>query len=716
MTLKNLHFNILLGLNSFIVFFLLFEDRIQVPVYLQVIGRMHPLLLHFPIVLLIITWIIFLFRNRIEKELPSIKSLINSLLFISSFLIAITVIMGLVLSKEGGFDGSSYEWHKYAGVALSLLSMALLGYLRFTKNQGYHPIFTVGINVAMVILLLVGHFGASLTHGEDFITSPLLSKKTKALDAETAMVFEDAVMPILQAKCMGCHNSSKPKGDLILSDSSSILKGGKNGKLFIAGDPIKSLMIERLLLDIENQHRMPPKGKPQLSIDEISLLKAWVKSGGKFDVPLSAFNDQDTLYQSVRAVYGFEGAETYEFAAADEDDIKKLTTPYRIITSLDAGSPALDVNFFGKEFYTDKSLSDLLPISDQVVSLNLSSMPIKNDDIQTLKKFKNLRILNLNNTKLSNDGVMLLSDLKNLKNISLIGTEVKKEGLEKLATLPNIRKVYVWNTPIKQEDIDAVKKNYPTLRIDAGVKLDASQKLALTAPKINPSRSFFQKEVMVSLTHPVSGVQFHYTLDGSDPDSTSALLYKDPFPIQKDAILRVKGKKEGWLPSNEVRQNFYATFIAPQKVTLETKPSQQYKARKEESFFDLESGGSNNADGKWLGFQGNDLSASLFFDSPVKVDTLALSIKQDYGQHIYPPQYIEVWGGADTLNLKLLNKVKLDMDKPDKIRNRRIIACHLPSQNISVIRLKTKHYAKIPDGLPGNGNVPWLFVDEIILK
>lgn len=716
MTIKNLHFNILIGLNSFIIFFLLFENSIQVPAYLQVVGRMHPLLLHFPIVLLVICWILYLFRSRLEKEVPALQSILHSLLFISSLLTAITVIMGLLLSKEGGFEGTTYEIHKYTGVGLSLLTLALLAFIRFNPSGRYQKVFAVGMNVSIVLLLMVGHFGASLTHGEDFIMSPIMEKKSKELDAETAIVFEDAVMPILQAKCVGCHNSSKPKGGLVLSDSSSILKGGENGKVFIAGNALTSLMIERILLDIEHEHKMPPKGKPQLSIDEVSLLRAWIQSGGKFDVPLSAFAVQDTLFQAVKSVYGFAGAETYEFAAADEAEVKKLNTPYRIINPLDAGSPALDVNFYGKDFFTDKSLSELSPIADQVVSVNLSSMPIKKADIQTLNKFKNLRTLNLNNSKITNEDLALLKDHENLKSVSLIGTGVSINGIKSLVKLPNMRKIFVWNTALKPAELEAIRKDFPTIKIDAGFKTDDSQKLALTPPRINPNRSFFQKEISLSLSHPIVGVQLRYTLDGTNPDSSTAKIYKEPILLKKDAMLRVKAVKDGWLPSNEINQSFYATSFSPNTIVLETKPNQQYKARKEQSFFDLESGGNNNADGKWLGFQGNDLSTTMSFDQAIALDTLALSIKQSYNEHIYPPEYIEIWGGTDSLNLKLLNKVKLDLDKVDKMRYKRMIACAIPNQKISFIRLKTKHYPKIPQGFPGDGNPPWLFVDEIILK
>ena len=41
----------LIPLNSLLLFFLLFEPRIVLPGWLQVFGRMHPLALHFPIVL-----------------------------------------------------------------------------------------------------------------------------------------------------------------------------------------------------------------------------------------------------------------------------------------------------------------------------------------------------------------------------------------------------------------------------------------------------------------------------------------------------------------------------------------------------------------------------------------------------------------------------------------------------------------------------------------
>ncbi len=45
--------SLLFACNLFVLVLLLAGDRLAVPAWLQVAGRMHPLVLHFPIVLLI---------------------------------------------------------------------------------------------------------------------------------------------------------------------------------------------------------------------------------------------------------------------------------------------------------------------------------------------------------------------------------------------------------------------------------------------------------------------------------------------------------------------------------------------------------------------------------------------------------------------------------------------------------------------------------------
>ncbi|MEP6846221.1 MAG: hypothetical protein ABI861_09470, partial [Panacibacter sp.] len=58
---KHILFNCTFFFNCLILFLLLFYSRIEVPAWVQVLGRMHPMILHFPVVLLIlyIGWVLW---------------------------------------------------------------------------------------------------------------------------------------------------------------------------------------------------------------------------------------------------------------------------------------------------------------------------------------------------------------------------------------------------------------------------------------------------------------------------------------------------------------------------------------------------------------------------------------------------------------------------------------------------------------------------------
>lgn len=711
-------FNLLVGLNCFIIFFLLVEQLIQVPSGLQVIGRMHPMLLHFPIVLLMLTGLLVNFPKRFQKSV-SISVLLRELLFVSALVSALTVIMGLFLAREGGYDGSEFQWHKWIGVAISFVSWGLL-WIQANQHK-LHRYFLVGAtNLCLVLVLIAGHFGASLTHGADFVLSPLRSGDAKVFDLENARVFEDAVLPIFKAKCLSCHNPSKPKGDLVLSDSASILKGGENGPLLPGGTTTESLLIQRLSLDISHEHHMPPEGKPQLTVEELALLQAWVANGAQFGLPVASLRADDTLMLAIQTIYQVEEEEHFDFPSADEESIKKLSSPYRVIRSVANGSPALAVSFYGTSFYSQQSLSDLKPIVQQIVSLNLSGMPVDKKDLEMLKSFSNLRKINLNNTPLDDEGIALLNAVATLKSVSLSGTAVTVEGAKSLLANDAIQKVYVWNTAINAEEVGQLAASYPAKYIEGGFVNDESSLLPLTTPEVTPARTFFRDNLQISLSHAIPGVEIRYSLDGSEPDSITGSVFDKPIVIDRAQRLRMKAYKKGWLPSEIVEREYVKSPNLPDRMELQSRPYYLFPARMELSLMDLESGGGNHADGRWQGYLQSSLAAALYFDKPTTVDTLMLSVLQNYAgvtyMPVYPPEHIEVWGGKDSANVRLLAKVAPDLMKHEHLTRRRLIHCPVKASNVQYLKLVAKPYEHIPDGYPGSGAPAWLFVDEIILK
>lgn len=97
--------HLLTGLNVFVLFFLLFEERIQIPAWLMTAGRMHPLILHFPIVLLILAFCFEIFKKQLPLQKQVSDWFIRLLLFTGTVSAGFSVVFGLFLSQEEGYGG-----------------------------------------------------------------------------------------------------------------------------------------------------------------------------------------------------------------------------------------------------------------------------------------------------------------------------------------------------------------------------------------------------------------------------------------------------------------------------------------------------------------------------------------------------------------------------------------------------------------------------------
>ncbi len=87
---------------------------------------------------------------------------------------------------------------------------------------------------------------------------------------------EHEVLPLLRARCQKCHGPVKPKGALNLSSARSLVRGGKNGPVIVAGKLEESLMWDQVVND-----NMPPRPEEPLSAGEKATLRRWIEQGAK---------------------------------------------------------------------------------------------------------------------------------------------------------------------------------------------------------------------------------------------------------------------------------------------------------------------------------------------------------------------------------------------------------------------------------------------------
>src|SRR5689334_7046619 len=158
-----------------LLFLLLFENRIVLPAWLQVAGRMHPMFLHFPIVLVVLYafWVLFLQKRITPQE--SAGHIGEGLLLLSAATSALTALMGLFLSREKGYDPEALLWHKWGGIAVSLILLAWYG---FRKNLSTTKPGTIALTIlSLAFIIFTGHQGAGITHGQNFLVAPMLPEE-----------------------------------------------------------------------------------------------------------------------------------------------------------------------------------------------------------------------------------------------------------------------------------------------------------------------------------------------------------------------------------------------------------------------------------------------------------------------------------------------------------------------------------------------------------
>jgi hypothetical protein len=261
----------------------------------QFLGRFHPVLVHLPIGGLIMLAIL-----EVLAKFPRFKGMAQNSRLILGLLAAASVtaaVLGWMLSQTGDYDRQLLPWHKWAGftVAATCTLNWLLNWL------GRLRAYQLSLLATLVALVVASHLGASITHGRDFLTQfapgpvrSLLGASSRAqAEAETKPdltqqpVFGALVQPILQRHCSACHGPEKHKADLSMESYETLLKGGKNGPVLIAGKAFDSPLIRRLLLPLKDEDHMPPDGKPQPTLAEVAALEWWIDCGAPAGTKIS---------------------------------------------------------------------------------------------------------------------------------------------------------------------------------------------------------------------------------------------------------------------------------------------------------------------------------------------------------------------------------------------------------------------------------------------
>ena len=279
----------------------------------QFLGRLHPLMVHFPIGLLVVALILELYSwKKTDQDFRSGKYVI---LLIGAVSAIAAAAFGLLLKDQDDYVSNTLNIHQWSGIVSALLSVGTFYFFHLSGKSSTNKLLTVyrALLVFTVVgVTIAGHYGSSLTHGPDYLTEVLpwnsesgisgnpefnlanltIDPTTRELNSGQITALNLEVRSIFAHNCYKCHGAEKTKGQLRLDRKELVMRGGKSGEVIDPGHPEKSEMIRRLLLPRGDKESMPPKGKT-LNRQEIATLELWIKLGA----PWPANSNEKSIYR-----------------------------------------------------------------------------------------------------------------------------------------------------------------------------------------------------------------------------------------------------------------------------------------------------------------------------------------------------------------------------------------------------------------------------------
>lgn len=455
-----------------------FFRPVEVPFLLLFIGRLHPLILHFPIVLIILA-LLFEIASRYFRWKVG-EHILMVLLIAAAASAAISVAAGFFLFASGEYSGDLMDQHFWAGaITAATVFMTLALFLLYQNAPRYYYLYFGCLVVSNAAIAYTSHLGGSITHGAGYLTEHLefltvdFSSHQEKSESEME-VYEDMIAPIFEAKCLSCHNQQKAKGGLLMTSYENLLKGGESDQPTVtAGSPEESELFKRVVLPESHKDHMPPEGKTPMQESEIALLKYWIASGATENLKVADARKVDTMQQVVQGLLPelakyrrrahLQKMKQKELEAELEELAARLDVTIRPDSLSDDNLFTLAMKFPPAPF-TNHQFRELSPYYEVFSKVSLISSGIDDAGLYYIGKMVNVRELYFQKTALDGSGIVYLQNLPKLEVLNLSFTQIDDKAALDLLKLQNVKEVYLYQTNTSMQVIEALRKYRPRVR------------------------------------------------------------------------------------------------------------------------------------------------------------------------------------------------------------------------------------------------------------
>ena len=117
----------------------------------------------------------------------------------------------------------------------------------------------------------------------------------------------------------------------------------------------------------------------------------------------------------------------------------------------------------------DDDLEALIPISDEILTLDLTHAEISDKGISIISKFTNLKRLYLEGNKaITSRGLSNLKDLKNVNYLNLVRVNLDDSLVDVLIAMENLREIYLFESGLSEDSISRLTNERPKVFVNRG--------------------------------------------------------------------------------------------------------------------------------------------------------------------------------------------------------------------------------------------------------
>jgi sialate O-acetylesterase len=227
----------------------------------------------------------------------------------------------------------------------------------------------------------------------------------------------------------------------------------------------------------------------------------------------------------------------------------------------------------------------------------------------------------------------------------------------------------------------------------------------------NPNKGGFQIDLKTDNDDTV----IKYTIDGTIPNQNSA-IYNAPFVVESSTLIQARAFVDGTPSVSITKSEIKKHKATGSSITYINKYDDKYKGSGELELVNSLRGSKIFNDGRWQGFEENDLEVILDLGNIESINKVSLGCLQSIDSWIFFPNRIFVYTSEDGKSFNLVKELENDIS--DKIHGNLLNTFALEIENTSTrfIKIIADNIGTCPDWHKGAGGKAWLFVDEIVIE